>query len=300
MPPPCWEIDFPHIRDAILDCVFDDPDDDIVKALRAVNGTFRDVVDSRIVKHAVYVLDPPSVHTYIGRVRLAFTDGAMADRTQILDVRPGRCLYHGMEPKFTLSVYFRRLRYARVFNANCERNLPKLIGANPNLTVIYASLDVALRSNKPVGNHSLGATRTITLLPVYMGYAAISTTAEPQTLLDARAVFAFVQHTSSKTDDEVIFHYSPWANIIQIGVRYHPDEVRECTLAGLSEPEWGFVGEMDVFENMNVGYYDWEGGRTLNHGPAVRRISWKAWRQELTEEEWELIASIPDHPGVIQ
>ncbi|EKD04340.1 hypothetical protein A1Q2_01371 [Trichosporon asahii var. asahii CBS 8904] len=294
MPPPAWDINFPHIQDAILDYVLDEPDDETIRALRAVSRNFSDNIDSRIVKHAVYVLDPPDVYTYIGRVRLPFGNGELEDRTRILDVRPGRCLYHGMSPSKKLPVHFRNQQYARVLNANCERILPNLICVNPGLTVIYAALQAAFRADKPVGNNSLGTVRTITVLPLSMGYTAIPTTPEPQTLLEAKTVFAFVQQTSADTHDEVIYHYNPWANIKKIGVQYCENDVRQCTLAGPSTTEWGFSDEVEVFDRMTVHYYD--NKRRLDHGPQVRRISWWEWRQELSADEWELIASIPDHP----
>lgn len=55
MPPPAWDINFPHIQDAILDYVLDEPDDETIRALRAVSRNFSDNIDSRIAKHAVYV-----------------------------------------------------------------------------------------------------------------------------------------------------------------------------------------------------------------------------------------------------
>lgn len=223
-----WEVIYP-----ILDFVFVDASDLLIRDLRLTNSTVRHYVDCLLARHIVYVLRPRAMFSHRARIRLDCDDPYLAGRTRTLDILLGQAM--DPSPVFDRHTFFPKVQYARIYARRCEEVADSIIGSHPDLTVIYFAIDVPGNRRFAVGNRNLRARCAIVLLPVdKVKLTAPSTSTSPRKLAEGKAVFAFVKRHLQGTNMESAYVY---CNGLKVLYTFHPLGAQaEITLTGASRP----------------------------------------------------------------
>lgn len=313
-----WKF-YPHLFDTILTHVLEDASaeayvvhripaptagDSLLRALRLTNHAIRDAIDRRIDNHAVALLQPRVLYTFVGKVKLYKNPETVA-RARDLDVHPGSASKVAPPHRYRSKFKFSGAKYARVFSESCEEVLDRIIGHNSqDLTVIYPVLEFQSYRERRIGSTQIKVTRTITLLPVNLGSRNQSRTwVKPKSEGDAEhlAVFLAAPGADTLTQSDDIYEY-PMAqfrhglmtlayDMISSARKLAPGRVATVGLLEsirASAPQGSNCAEWYTsFEDLAFG------NSSLMGALHAHRYSWEEWRDQLSQEEWSLIESIP-------
>lgn len=292
MPPLHWDINFPHICDAILNLALGDPDDATIRALRLTQRAIREFIDRRIVQHIECTVQSISLSTAAGHVRLPFEDERVAAQVRILDVCKGR----GNTPRTWPAVSFPNLGHARLLAVGHRVVLDWLISDSSDVTLIVAisaslgdTAYLALRMHT-----SASVSRTITLVPAPKNRRPFS----PEEANDLNALGGlvglqpeelsiysrgFMSCVTTVEDVADTGEGSDRAEYIQVrqGQKNSVQRIKDCVVAGQKDMTLARVIEVEHY-----GGPAWTFDR--------RYVSPAEWREGLSDEEWDLINSIPE------
>lgn len=180
MPTLDWSF-YPHIFESILEHVLHnaeahasvahgpqiESDDSLLRALRLTHRFIRDTIDGRVDNHAVTLLEPPVVYSYVRGIKLSY-DAETAGRVRVLDVHPSFADKHKPPADFRSEFQYLNARYVHLFSESCARVLDHFVGENPvDLTVIYPLIDGDPLEEHHIPTSSFNVPRIITMLPVY-------------------------------------------------------------------------------------------------------------------------------------
>lgn len=294
MPPVHWDINFPHIRDAILLYALEDGDDSTIRVLRLTQRAIHDYIDRRIVQHVECSVQSFNTTTAIGHVRLAFESENVASLVRVLDVVKGS----SNDVRAWPAVSFPHLKYARLLCPGHRMVLDWLIADSSNVILIIPI--VTSRPEAPYQTLRIhtgpSVTRTITLLPAPENRRPLSTedmedlTAlgnrvgkQPTGLLQYRRGFVSCITTVDIVDDADTGDGSDQPEYIRVGGGSGSclQRIKDCVVAGQADLTLAMVIEVEHY-----GGPAWRFDR--------RYVSVVKWREELSNEEWDLIDSIPE------
>lgn len=287
-----WNINFPHIRDAILNFALGDPDDATIRALRLTQRSIREFVDRRIVQHIECTVQSFSLSTMAGHVRLSFEDERVAAQVRILDV----CKGGGKTPRAWPAVSFPNLRHARLLAVGHRIVLDWLISDSLDVILIVPipasksdTAYLALRIHT-----SPSVSRTITLVPAPKSSRPFSPEEtndlnalgrlvgqQPEELSRYRRGFMSCVTTVEDVGDTGEGSDRPEYIQVRQEQKSEIQRIKDCVVAGQKDMTLAKVIEVEHY-----GRPAWRFDR--------RYVSPAEWREELSDEEWELINSIPE------
>lgn len=319
MPTLDWSF-YPHIFESILEHVLHNAeahasvahgplrafDDSLLRALRLTHRSIRDTIDRRVNNHAVTLLEPPVVYSYVGGIKLSY-DAETAARVRVLDVHPGFADKHEPPADFSSEFQYLNAKYVRLFSESCARVLDHFVGENAaNLTVIYPLVNCDPLDEHHIPTASLSVPRIITLLPVYTHPYSNYTWTWPESTVDIedgpQHIIVYVPIRGASDVPEPRGKCQPRPKSFVYGVYALVDDVLSSDTV-LRPRRTIHVGFLDSVEIVTPHGFADEPGLGIDEPILAmteqgkfydtRCISWQEWRDEVPKEEWDLMASIP-------
>lgn len=292
---------YPHVLDLILDSATSNT----LRALRLTNRSIQDLIDRRIAKHVLYIDWCNQMCTTEGQVCLAFTEPTVAERIRTLDVYPPDAgQYNPVDRKYTddqeggVFCDFPFLRF----------NLPnlqtvRLLGADEHclLTDICDPPETVIQLVHPgrfiprlyVGE-SLGprTRKCIAVLPTDSSTVRTSwvSWAVEQEEAFQEKVLVFLPEL-----DEVTWggyggvSGSPWMTLDRWEGE---DDPASITVVGWEGVRRFFLFRDRYPEDHLLGFLTDDGDDF--HLRKIRFLTLEEWKDELTHDEWNSVASLPE------
>lgn len=289
-----WEC-FPHIRDAIIECVIDDANVETIRALRLTERAARDFIDRRIGQHVVCTVRFFSLSTAVGGVQLDFRNAHVAARVRAVDV----CGDPLNRPAQSLAIpSFHNVRYARLLSGGSISLLLRLIEGSTNVTLIMPLVSPFCCYEELLPWRVDDAiSRSITIVPRYICPKSYqSGISFPASSEAAAEIYAFAELVGKKPD-ELPFQRGFISAIRTIEI---VDGASQNKLSGAFWPTGRHVDRFIIAGNeqmtREVVRLHESGLLSPDLRPRIpyRHVSMAEWRRELSDEEWGLIESIPD------